>query len=191
MVCAEDRLVVVRAKRVKALQVRVELRGDILEIDFRIDVDHCTCLLRKDIVGYIFFEALGELFHIFCLHRKAGCIGVTTEVFQQVATIFDGLVHIESRYGASRTGCQIVGASQYHRRAIVDFGKARCHDTDNPLVPFFVEDNDGTAFGQVFEFFHNLVGFLGHGLVQVLAGFVVLVDLVGLLQCGRKVLFHQ
>ena len=191
MVRTEYRFVVVRPKRIESLQVRMEFWSDITEIYFSIDVDDRTSLFRQDVVGYIFLESAGEFFHIFRFHRQAGSIGMSTEVFQQIATMLDGLVHIESRDRTCRTGSQIIGTSENHSRTIVYFSQTGCHDTNHALVPFLVEDNDGTAFGQVFQLFDNLVGFLGHGLVQILAGFVVLVDLVGFFQGSREVLFYQ
>ena len=191
VVCTEHRFVVVRTKRVEALQVRLESRCDVSEIDFSIDVDDCTGLFRTDIVGHILFESAGKFFYILHLHRKTCSIGMSTKVFQEVTTMFNCLIHVESRYGTSRTGSQIVGACQDYCRTVIDFRQTRCHDTDHSLVPFFVEDDDGTSVGEVFQIFHNLVGFFRHGLVQVLACLVVLVDLVGFLQSCREVLFYQ
>ena len=58
-------------------------------------------------------------------------------------------------------------------------------------MPRFIVDDNGTPVCQPFQTIYNLIGLFGHGLVQVLAGLIVLVDLVGFLQCCRKVLFYK
>ena len=53
------------------------------------------------------------------------------------------------------------------------------------------KDDNGASFRQIVQFFHNFIGFFGHGLVQILAGFIVLVDQIGFFQCGGEILFDQ
>ena len=45
----------------KALQVVVQLLGDILEVDLFLDVERCLCLLRQDMGVDIFLETATEL----------------------------------------------------------------------------------------------------------------------------------
>ena len=58
-------------------------------------------------------------------------------------------------------------------------------------MPVFIVQYDGTSVGKSVQVSYNLVGLLGHGLVQVLACLVVLVDLSGFLQGKREIFFSK
>ena len=58
-------------------------------------------------------------------------------------------------------------------------------------MPVFVVQHDRTAVGQSFQFGNDLIGLFGHCFVEVLTGFVILVDLPGLFQSEREILFRQ
>ena len=142
-------------------------------------------------LGHEVLEASGEGGHVLHLHREAGGVGVPSEALQQVAAVLDSLVDVEAGDRARRAGGQVARAGQHHGGAVVDFRQARGHDADDTLVPRLVVEHDGAAVGEVRQLLHDVVGLLGHGLVQVLARLVILVDLPGFLQCGREVLLRQ
>ena len=116
---------------------------------------------------------------------------MSAEVVQQILAAFNGLVHVEACYGSCRACGHIVGPGQDDSRAEVDFRQARSHDTDYALVPLLVVDDDGLVLVLVVQFRHNLIGLLGHCLVQVLSLLVELVDLCCLVSCGFVVALYE
>ena len=58
-------------------------------------------------------------------------------------------------------------------------------------MPILVVQHDGAAVCESFQTGYDLIGLFGHGLVKVFAGFVILIDLSGLFQSNREVLFRQ
>ena len=114
-----------------------------------------------------------------------------SEVLKQVAAMFDRLINIKTGNGACRTGCHVICPCQYDGGTIINFCQAGSYDTDHPFVPFFIVENDRTPFGQSFQIGDNVVGFFCHALVEVLAGFVVLVDLSCFLQCNREIFLRE
>ena len=58
-------------------------------------------------------------------------------------------------------------------------------------MPLLVVDYDGLVLVLVVQLGYNLVGLFGHGLVQVLALFVVLVYLCCLGACGLVVTLYE
>ena len=58
-------------------------------------------------------------------------------------------------------------------------------------MPVFVVEHDGALVGQAFQIVYDAVGLLGHCLVEILAGFVVFVDLVAQLKGSVIVLFRE
>ena len=71
----------------------------------------------------------------------------------------------------------VLVAGEHYGRPVIDFREAGGYNADDSLVPFFVVDDDGLLLLVVGQLLHNLVGLLGHGLVQVLPLFVILIDL--------------
>ena len=64
----ENRLVVLRTKWVELLQVEEKLRSDVSEVQLCINLDGSVSLLRKNVVGHVFFKPSGKFRHIFHLH---------------------------------------------------------------------------------------------------------------------------
>ena len=124
MTGTENGFFVFRTEGVELLQITEELRGDVLKVNLRVNVDNRTRLFGQNVLRHELFETPGESGHVFHLHGKAGGIRMSTEILQQITAILNGLVDIEARYGARRTGSQIIGAGQYHRRTIIDFRQA-------------------------------------------------------------------
>ena len=116
---------------------------------------------------------------------------MTSEVFQKVAAVFNGFVDIESGDGTGRSGCHVIRTCQYYCRPVIDFRQPGGYDADDTFMPVFIVQYNGPAVGKSIQIGHNLIGFFGHGLVQVLAGLVVLVDLSGFLQGKRKIFFGK
>lgn len=112
---------------------------------------------------------------------------MTSEVFQKVAAVFNGFVDIESGDGTGRSGCHVIRTCQYYCRPVIDFRQPGGYDADDAFMPVFIVQYDGTSVGKSVQVSYNLVGLLGHGLVQVLACLVVLVDLSGFLQGKREI----
>ena len=116
---------------------------------------------------------------------------MTSEVFQKVAAVFNGFVDIESGDGTGRSGCHVIRTCQYYCRPVIDFRQPGGYDADDAFMPVFIVQYDGTSVGKSVQVSYNLVGLLGHGLVQVLACLVVLVDLSGFLQGEREIFFSK
>ena len=116
---------------------------------------------------------------------------MTSEVFQKVAAVFNGFVDIESGDGTGRSGCHVIHTCQYYCRPVIDFRQPGGYDADDAFMPVFIVQYDGTSVGKSVQVSYNLVGLLGHGLVQVLACLVVLVDLSGFLQGKREIFFSK
>ena len=107
----------------------------------------------------------GTFFH---LHGKTGGVGMTSEVFQKVAAVFNGFVDIESGDGTGRTGCHVIRTCQYYCRPVIDFRQPGGYDADDAFMPVFIVQYDGTSVGKSVQVSYNLVGLLGHGLVKSL-----------------------
>jgi len=114
-----------------------------------------------------------------------------SEVFQKVAAVFNGFVDVESGDGTGRAGCHVIRARQHYCRAVIDFSQPGGNDSDDTFMPVFIVQYYRTAIGKSVQIGHNLIGFFGHGLVQVLAGLIVLIDLSGFLQGKRKIFFSK
>ena len=85
----------------------------------------------------------------------------------------------------------IIRACQYYGGAVIYFRQAGSDDSDYPFMPILVVQHDGAAVCESFQTGYDLIGLFGHGLVEVFAGFVILIDLSGLFQSNREVLFRQ
>ena len=188
---AEDGARIAWAEGGKALELLVELEGDVLEVQHSVDFEGRLCLFVQDMLGHVGFEAAAELLDVLHAHGQASRVGMTAEVFQQVRATLHRLIDIEAVHRARATRGQPFAARQYDGGAVVLLGQARGHDADDALVPLFVVDNDGAAVVQLRQVTYLLDGFLGHGFVQVLARLVVEVDASRLLNGGRVVLLHQ
>ena len=101
---------------------------------------------------------------------------MTTKVFQQIATRFNGFINIETGHRTSRTGSYIAGTGQDHRRTIIFFRQTRGHDTDDALMPFFVVHHDTLAFFQILARLQNTGSFFGDILIEVFTSLVVGID---------------
>ena len=112
---------------------------------------------------------------------------MATKVLQQVAAILYRLIHIKARHRAGRAGSQIPRTSQYHGRTVIDLRQSGSHNTDHTLMPRLIIDDDRSALVQSLQSIHDAVGLFGHALIEVFAGFVVLIDLSSLLKGRRKI----
>ena len=116
---------------------------------------------------------------------------MTSKVFQKVAAVFNGFVDIESGDGTGRPGCHVIRTCQYYCWPVIDFRQPGGYDADDTFMPVFIVQYDGTSVGKSVQVSYNIVGLLGHGLVQVLASLVVLIDLSGFLQGKREIFFSK
>jgi hypothetical protein len=93
---AEYGLGVVGAMRRKLLHIGEELAVYLLELKFGIYLDNGSCLLGQYVVGNELFETLCKGLDVLYFQREAGCIGVATEVVEQVAATLHGFIYIET-----------------------------------------------------------------------------------------------
>ena len=87
---AENRFLVARTERREALQVGLQMLGNVFEINFCINVEHWLCLLRRNVLFYIMLEPVSELSYLIPSQGESGSIGMTAEIEQEVAAAFDG-----------------------------------------------------------------------------------------------------
>lgn len=62
--CTKDWFVVVRSEGIELFQVCMELRSDIPEVNFCININYSTGLFRQNMFCDIGFKTTGEFFHI-------------------------------------------------------------------------------------------------------------------------------
>ena len=178
--CAEEGLRVVGSVGGEALDVGSHAAVDVAEVDVGIDVEYGVDLLGLYVLLDVLLEAVAEGRYVLCRHAQARGVGVTAEVLEQVCTALDGLIDVEPGHAAGRTGSHaVVVAGENHAGLVEDLRQARGHNADDAAVPLFVEEDDGLVLVAVLQCHDDAVGFLRHGLVQVLALLVVLVDLLG------------
>lgn len=77
-------------RRREALQVGLQMLGNVFKVNFSIYVEHRFCLLRRNMLFYIMLEPVSELSNLIPLQGKSGSIGMTTEIEQEVAATLDG-----------------------------------------------------------------------------------------------------
>lgn len=78
-----------------------------------------------------------------------------------------------------------------HGGSEIYLGESRRHDTDDALLPVLVVEDDAGVVLLALYPRHNLVGFLGHLLVDVFPLLVVFVDVAGLVHGAVEVLLHE
>ena len=142
-------------------------------------------------VGDVLLKAFGKGGDVLHGEREACGVGVSAEVFKQVAAALHGLVDVEARHRPRGARGHTFAACEHHGRPVVLLGEARGDDADDAFVPVFVVDDDAAAFVEVGQATHLLHGLLGGLLVEVLACFVVEVDLPGSLECCGEVALHE
>ena len=116
---------------------------------------------------------------------------MASEVGQEVATTLHGIVDVIACHTTCRARGQIAAAGEYHRRTIVKFCHTGSNDTHNTFLPVLIVEHDAGVVLLALEFLDNLVGFLGHLLVYILALFVIDIDTVGFCQGFLKVALHE
>ena len=171
----EDWFRVARSERFELSQDADELRCDVGELESCINFDLRSELMLLDVVGYIFFETASELFEVFFFERKTSRIGVTTEVFEQIAARVDSTIEVETLHGTSRATDDVVGLGEHYGRFVVFLGKARSNDADDAFVPIRVVDHD-RAFVALHFVGDELFSLGGSCLVDIFALFVVAID---------------
>ena len=92
-----------------------------MEVHFGINVQGLLRLFGHDMVADIFLEATTELWDVLLTERQTYGIGVTTEVFEQVATRLDSLVDVEASHRTGRTRGNAVDDSQHDGRTEIEF----------------------------------------------------------------------
>ena len=191
VVCAEYRFGIVWAMRRKLLHIVEEATCYLMEIKFRVNLNHGVSLFGEDILRYILLETLSKSLDVFDLQREARRIGVTTKILEQIATALHGLVYIKAHYRARRASCHIASACYHNRRAVIDLGKTRCYNTNDATVPIGIEDDYGTLLIKALEPFDNGICLFGHALVELLTRLVELVYLAAHLECGTQVVLNE
>ena len=74
---------------------------------------------------------------------------------------------------------------------VANIRKEQRHNAYHTLLPVLVVEHYRRLVALALKSRHDLVGILGHLLVDVLALVVVAVDVLSLLQRMRKILFHE
>ena len=188
---AEHWFLVARTERREAFQLVLQRLGDVLEVDDGIDVQESLGLLRHDMLLHVLLESLPELLHLVPSQRESGSIGVTTEVDEQVTATLDGGIHIKSRHASSRTRSHVAVSGEHDGRTEVDFRESGGDDADDTFLPSLVIEHDAGVVLLALQSRYDAVGFLGHLLVDVLALFVVFIDMFRHADGGREVSLHQ
>ena len=141
---------------------------------------------------HVLLEPAAEGGDVLHRHAQSGSVRVSAEIGEQVGTALNGLVYVEARHTACRARCHaVVALGQHHAWLVEDLGQARGHDADDAAVPLLVEEDDGLVLVPVFQGHDDAVGLLCHGLVQVLALFVVFVDAFRMLAGCAVVLLDE
>ncbi len=189
---AEHRFGVARSVGVELAQQREKLGRYLAECQIGVDV-----VLGRELVGAyvgpdIFLKPACELGDVFFLEREAYRIGVSAEVFEQVAGRLDCTVDVKTLHRTARSGGQTVGMGEHYGRLVVELGETRCHDADDAFVPVFVVDDYRLFLRMAYvALFEYGVGFFGYLLVKLLAVLVVSVDLFGSCQGVGHVAAHE
>ena len=103
---AKYRFLVVRTERIHLFQFAHELGIDVFQVENGVDVDLRDHLFGDNLVGSQLQETFGKFIQIFFFQGKAGGIGMSPEVFQQVTAVLYCLINVETGNRAGRTGDQ-------------------------------------------------------------------------------------
>ena len=98
---AEQGLGVVGPVRCKLLQVVVQLLGDVLEVDYLLNVERGLSLFGQDMLVDILLETATELGNILDGQRQANSVGVASEVFKDVTARLHGIVDVVASHRTS------------------------------------------------------------------------------------------
>src|SRR5271157_2505211 len=74
--------------------------------------------------------------------------GVAAKGEKPLGAIANRLVKVEAWHRPRRALGELVAEGHDHRRAIVDFNQAACHDADHAGMPAFLAQNDGAAISE-------------------------------------------
>ena len=192
IVGGKDRFLVAWSEGGETLQVMVKTLVDVVKVYEGIDV-HCRfCLLRVYVVGNVLLHTLFELVNVFPAYGESAGIGVSAEVDQKVATTFYCAIYVEACNGTCRPCSEVALSGKDDGRTVVNLGKSGSHDTDDPLVPRLVIEDDALRVVLcLVDAFYDVVCLLGHLLVDVLALLVVCIYFIGIIQGDRIVSLHQ
>ena len=91
----------------------MHLLGDVLEVDFCIDVKYGFYLFGVNMLFNIFLETATEFWNIVPTQRKASSISMTAEVDKHVATTLDSCIDIKTCDTACRA-CGIIAITRQH-----------------------------------------------------------------------------
>ena len=187
----EYRFGVARSEGSKTLEVAVQLLCDVAEVDFGINIEHRLGLFGLNMLVDIFLEAAAELLNVVPTKRQSGRIGMSAKIDEQVAATLYGRVDVKTRNAACRTRSKVAVACEHHSRTEIDFGESRSHNAYHTLLPVLVVEHYRRLVALALESRHDVIGILGHLLVDVLALVVVAVDVLSLLKRVRKVLIDE
>ena len=97
---AEGGLLVARAEGVEKAECGDEFGRDLGEVEEGIDVDDGCLLLGEDVTRHVVLESASELGNVLLAQGEAYGVGVSTEVFEQIAHGVDCFVDVESLHVA-------------------------------------------------------------------------------------------
>ena len=69
---------------------------------------------------HIFLESVSKLLDVFPSQGKTACIGMTSEVHEQVAAALDGRINVKSCHTAGRAGSHVAFFCEYHGGAEIN-----------------------------------------------------------------------
>ena len=90
----EYRLLVAGPERGELVQASQKFGSNFFELHVCVDVDLGSQLVWRDCFRHIILKSAGKFGNVFLFHRKSDGIGVSAEVFEQVASGFDGLIDV-------------------------------------------------------------------------------------------------
>ena len=140
---------------------------------------------------HILLKPLPELGQVFPFKSQSGGVSVASEVYKQVAAALYSRVNVKSRDAACRAGGKVSVTCQYHRGADINLRKPRGDDAHHAFLPVLVVQDDARVALLALYALDDEVRLFGHLLVDVLALFVVFVDVLSLFQSRYEVFLNQ
>ena len=179
------------SERLELLQDAEEFRGNLRKIQPGINLRERGQHLRGDLSGDESIDAGGEFRQVLLLEGEARGVHVSAEVFQQVGTALNGLVQVESRHAAGRTGHESVRFGEHDGGAVIGLYQPGSDDAHHALVPLRVKDDGRILMRQAFPLGDHVQGLLGDFPVDIFALVVVVVDLLADAEGGLVVRSRQ
>ena len=191
MLAGKDRVEVPGAERRKILDGGHQFLIDFLKAQFIVDFYLALQFLAVEPFLHFFFERFLEAFEVLQFDGEPGGVFMPAVMLQKMPAGGNGFIDVESLYRTRRAYqgvfAAVGGGGENDGGAVKGFDESRCHDTDNPLVPRFLEHHRGGFSGILQIVADQFKGVFGGLFVEVLAVVVVFVDQFGYLLGRRQV----